>query len=358
MFGMLKTHKPPTDRVVLVCQGHTTAGRKLAFSPLVTLEQTKCVFGLVEFQGRASEAAGWSADVWRGRIGSKPPEHLALLQICPRELKEGPKPQFKGTIKAVARAFAELEQGGLDYRHQAWLAVEFALRGYVNKASNPPFGKLEDLGSALPPDVVVDTGEYLVWNGYIERCVSQVSAKLSHPKKSNPLLSQLSLRQLMALAGISQSELGLAVLTGFAASIGKQVDSTLEPSVMLAGTGLPKRKAGTEEQEDAQRVMARFADGEGATREALGKAFPAKQHVISWLFDAHILQASPEGYVFTSEELARYSKALALGFGGPPPSVREIKDKLELPRKKAEQLRLLLVAQERKSTPSTKGVMQ
>ena len=187
------------------------------------------------------------------------------------------------------------------------------------------------------------------------RCAAQLTEQLSHSKKSNPLLEQVDLPLVMDWLKIKRAEIALVVLKAFAASIDHEIAPAPAQHVVLAGSGYPKRVATDEEQEIAAKMLAVFNDGEGSNRPALAKAFPAHQHIISWLFDARKLQTSPDGYVFTSEELDRFTNSLGHAFGAPAPSVRDIKDKLELGRKKAEQLRSLLVSQKGSKTSNDGG---
>lgn len=342
MFAVLDTANPPEDEyLILVQDSDVEPSVKFEFRSLVVFEEFGAVLGIISPKSQTTALRHSSIQVKRGRLGNKKAETLLVLNRLPLGFLEVPGPVLKGTLKAVGRALADINYTGRAHNLHWWMALEFALKGWVRTAS------LESLAVEMqcsPPqyndNIVVEDG-LLFWKEYLDRMLGKLEEQLESPKNRNPFFDRLVAATVMSFLGVREPAVCAALIRNFAQRHG----CDMHADVQMPSCDLPRRFISELSPEDAaigEEVVALFADDEGISRGSLEQRFPSHMHVIANLFLSGRLVASPEGYIFTREQLLIFREKLsALGEDLANLSVRVIKDETGLGRKAAENLQSL-----------------
>lgn len=346
-LAVLLTDHPPAGGVILVPAQEPTAGEattKYRFTPLHHYADRQALLGLILTSAGERLPSFHGTLVQRGRRGGKQPEQLYIAGKAPDSLRSGIGPLTTGLLKALGRAQRDAagtnETGLLHW----WLAVEFIRRGYIphSKAT----ARTEGAGMAAydPPERVMAAGGWLIWREYLERCVDEILVTLQTGKR-NPLLNQVTHRMVRSKFRLPDDELAGQVLEQLAHQAALPLTQTdAGPLVVLTGDLAPPDTNAVDARA-VEAVLKLLADGRAAGYAGLLKAAPSQPHVVAWLFEADKLIESPDGYVFTADELNGYLKQLSAdGMTPIQASIRDIKDRLRLARRAAEGLRAWLVA--------------
>jgi hypothetical protein len=342
MFAVLDTDNPPEDEfLILVQDTDVEPSVKFEFRSLVVFEEYAAVLGIVSPKSQTTAVRHSSIQVKRGRLGNKKAETLLILNRLPLGFLEVPGPVLKGTLKAVGRALADLEYTGRAHNLHWWMALEFALKGWVRTAS------LQSLAVELqcsPPrynDNIVEEDGLLLWKEYLERMLAKLDEQLESPKNRNPFFDRLVAATITSFLGVREPGVCAALIRNFASRHGCRT----VPDVQMLSCDLPSRFVSEMSAEDAaigEEILARFAEDEGISRSSLEQRFPSHLHVIANLFLSGRLVSSPEGYIFTREQLLGFKDKLSTpGADLAHLSVRLIKDETGLGRKAAENLQSL-----------------
>ncbi|MCB1220078.1 MAG: hypothetical protein H7A35_12875 [Planctomycetales bacterium] len=339
MFAVLETdHAPVDESVLLVQDSETEPSNKFEFRSLVEFEERKAVLGTIAPRAQSSALRHSSIQVKRGRLGNKAAETLLILNRLPVGLLENPGPVLKGMLKSVGRALDQINCNGRPHNLHWWLAIELAMKGWVRRQS------VESLAAELDcnvptfgPGIIPADGLY-IWTEYLDRTIDQLEQQLESPKNRNPFNDRLVATTIANLLGIRDPGI-CAVLIG---SFAQRHNCEVLPDVQVLSCNLPTRFVSELDDEDraiGDEIVALFENGEGVSRHSLEQKYPSSMHVIANLFLCGKLVASPEGFIFTREQLIRYRDILlAAGEDLSRPSVRVIKDECGLGRRAAESL--------------------
>jgi hypothetical protein len=282
-----------------------------------------------------------SLQVLRGRRGGKSPECLYVLQAMHRRPHEMRSQESAGFSKAVLRAISTLcPDGDIDLPH-AWLAAELASKGYVSRSDLAR--TCRRIGEPLPdtPPGTVQCPGFIVFSEWLEK-TAQRSIEIGTKKAlRNPLFSRLDTRHIQEFG----SEIDAALANLLVRRIAYISATEVLPDALGEGTPIkaPRPELGSRDRIVVEEIVQRFTTGNGVKREQLEKLYPGSRHVVAWMFEAHELVESADGFVlaYASLEAARLKLHSRLGHGTPPPT-GQIKEVMGWPRQMAEAYRGLL----------------
>ncbi|MCB1218542.1 hypothetical protein KDL44_14250 [bacterium] len=339
MFAVLETDHPPAEEfVILVQDSDAEPSNKYEFRSLVTFEERQAVLGVISPRSQSSALRHSSIQVKRGRLGSKPAETLLILNRLQHGFLDNPGPVLKGTLRSVGRALDQIRCSGRPHNLHWWLAMELAMKGWVRRSSVS--GLAEDLGLPVPEfgsEVIPADGLY-IWTEFLDRTLDDLEKQLDAPRNRNPFNDRLVATTITNLLGIRDPGISAVLIGRFA----QRHNCEVLPDVQVLSCSLPGRfvsELSPEDEATGQEIVSLYDAGEGVTRHALEQKYPSQLNVIANLFLSGRLVASPEGFIFTREQLISYRDSLiAAGEDLAHPSVRAIKDELGLGRKAAEAL--------------------
>ncbi len=342
MFAVLQTANPPVDDcLILVQDSDAEPSNKFEFRSLVNFEERDAVLGILSPRSQSSALRHSSIQVKRGRLGGKKAETLLILNRLPIGFLDSPGPVLKGFLKSVGRALDDIRLSGKAHNLHWWLALELALKGWVRRSS--VVSVAEELDYRVPEfseDIIADDGLY-IWQEYLDRTINSLEEQLSSPKNRNPFNDRLVVTTITNLLGIRDPGICAVLIRSFA----RRHECEVHDDVLAPACPLPSRFISELSPEDAavgEEVVALYDDNEGISRHALEQRYPSQLHVIANLFLSGRLVASPEGFIFTREQLIRYRDILLdAGEDLARASVREIKDRTQLGRRAAESLQSL-----------------
>ena len=342
MIAVLDTTHPPEDEyLILVQDSEAEPSVKFEFRSLVYFEDHGAVLGIVSPRSMTTAMRYTSLQVKRGRLGNKQSETLLILNRLPLGFLDTPGPVLKGTLKSVGRALAEIRYSGRPHTLHWWMAYEFAMKGWIRCSSVKSLAAELQCTEPQFTDSIVRQDGLLIWREYLDRTLQRLEDQLESPKNRNPFLDRLVANSIANFLGIRDPGVTAALINSFA----QRYNCELVDDVQMLSCNLPSRFVSEMSADDdavAAEVVALFAGGEGVSRHQLEQRFPSHLHVIANLFLSGRLVASPEGYIFTREQLMEYrDKLSAIGEDLSNLSVRVIKDETGLGRKAAECLQSL-----------------
>ena len=267
---------------------------------------------------------------------------LRVLADVPEDYTHWPAPKRRGFYKAFARALVQVRTKPPLF-HREWMAQQFAVAGF---ASLQAYEKLLVLSkeTALPwPSTVARVAAGWIWKDAAALWVEKLRKEIKRRQQRNHFLDEVHAVQAMEWLGLGHPSLAEYVLKVFASQVHKRPKAYLDSLVVkLAGELLPSPPHPAEAA-IAKRILVSYQAGDGCSLAGLGKAYPSHRHVIAALVESRHLISGPDDYVFTRSQLKYYSETLAGRTGlVAVPSVRQIKDTLQLERRPAEALRAYL----------------
>jgi len=342
MFAVLETANSPEEEfLILVQDSDAEPSIKFEFRTLVVFEEFEAVLGIVCPRSMTTAMRHSSLQVKRGRLGNKKAETLLILNRLPLGFLDTPGPVLKGTLKAVGRALAELNYSGRAHNLHWWMSLEFAMKGWIRRSSMEALAiELHCTAPQFHENIVQEDG-LLFWRDYLDRTIQKLEDQLESPRNRNPFLDRLVATSIASFLGIREPGVCAALIKDFA----RRHNCQIVDDVQMLSCNLPSRfvsEMSAQEEAVAGEVVALFTDGEGVSRHTLEQRFPSHLHVIANLFLSGRIVASPEGYIFTREQLIEYrDKLAATGENLSNLPVRVIKDVTGLGRKAAESLQSL-----------------
>jgi hypothetical protein len=344
-FALLETPRPPENRLSLVAEAITGGNLKLKWEPLAAAGPQRMAIGLLEGNPGPAGAITATMPVWRGRRGSKPSENLTVIRRVPEWLLNLPASGRRGLLRSVQSAVDCTSSACSSPAFGAWAALRFAIEGFFRPSRDFPLWDEPDYSSLLESENVTEHSGFCIWDGYLQRCVDRLDRQIAARVASNPLFNKLDLFHVREWLGIVEQPVSHAVLAACAARYGLAVQPGFAPWIAIESLHDPAQEIRPADANAAARILEAYNTDAGQTRQKIDKAFPSQRHVPAWLFEARELIAGPDGFVFTRAELDRYSELLPQDQGVPAPGVKQLKETLNLNRRKAEGLRALLLAE-------------
>jgi hypothetical protein len=264
---------------------------------------------------------------------------MAIPLLTGSELKALPKVKREGMIKAAADAAREMTKGTPEPIHW-WLAVRFALQGFVPRADYVKATlALSSSFETLPN--VDQRNDVLIWRPSIKRLADLLVERIERERKRNPFLDRVSARRAMKWLDVERPILAMIAMRQLA----ERFDSAVLDTFVGTALRLPPNNEIPQAKRDAcEEVLHIFESGEGLPLEKLVERWPKHRVVINQLIEAGRLIQSEDGFIFTERQVNDWVTRLKLRPDAPIPGVGDFKKLLGLPRKDAEQLRALLVA--------------
>lgn len=264
---------------------------------------------------------------------------MAIPLLHGAELRNLPKVKREGMTKAAAEAAREMTKSTPEPIHW-WLAVRFALQGYVPRSEYVKATlALSSSFESLPN--VDQRNDVLIWRPSMKRLADALVERIGKERKRNPFLDRAGLRQVMKWLDLDRPILAAIAM--------RQVAERFDCAVLetFAGTALrlpPNDEIPPAKREACEEVLRIFESGEGLPLEKLVDRWPKHRVVINQLIEAGQLIQSADGFIFTERQVNDWVTRLKLRPDAPIPGVGDFKKLLGLPRKDAEQLRALLLA--------------
>lgn len=339
-FAVLQTAKPPAERVRLVGAAEQ-AKLDLEFEPLQYVEPLGALLGMVTAREERKLELPFGTQVQRGRLGHKAQELLCVLTPVPTGADRWPRARWVGLTKGVGRAMLELSAGNAEPRPALWwLALEFAMNGYATIAEYKKIAHALGAGAVALPGLE-QVGSLVIWSDFIVRESEELERRVRARQQRNPFITSVDRDQVQRWMGLESPELAGRILRSFSQRAKLKLGRSLLGHVVLLGQERATLPAG--ERKAFEAIMDGVEGDQYTTQHELQSAFPSKLHVIAWLLDADML-FDCGGYLFSRQvlwgalDLLR-NKKVDLALAG----VRDIKDILGYPRRKAEALRAFIV---------------
>jgi hypothetical protein len=267
---------------------------------------------------------------WVSASGSESATYV-LLEVPP-DFNARPAFQQRGMAKAAA-GLRRLLSGGPSPLLW-WLSLKLTVGSGA---------RLPELRTTVPQiDAVISAsgsalvmvGGALLSSAQLERLRETLESEVSARSARNPLLEVVDTVHVMQWLGLGSSTLAVELLTRLGAARNSALeDSPLGPALRI----VPVKTT----SEVVAGILAQYGD-EGPSRAVLSRSLPSSLHLVDQLFDAHVLVESPDAYVFTMPQLSEYMQTVWPPASSVLPGVKELKERLGLKRRKAEQLRTLL----------------
>lgn len=339
-FAVLHTTKPLTEHIRLVGAAEQ-AKLDVEFEPLQYVEALSALLGMVTPRGETKLELPSTTQVQRGRLGHKAEELLCVLTPVPAAADRWPRARWVGLTKGVGRAMLELAGGRIEPRPVIWwLALEFAMNGY---ATIPAYKKIAHgmgVGATALPGVE-QVGSLVVWTDFIARESEELERRVRARQQRNPFITSVDRDQVQRWMGLDSAELAGRILRSYSQRAKLKLGRSLLGHVVILGQ--ERATLPFSERQAFEAIMDGVEGDKYTTQHELQTAFPSKMHIIAWLLDADML-FDCGGYLFSRQvlwgalDLLR-NKKVDLALAG----VRDIKDTLGYPRRKAEALRAFIV---------------
>ena len=346
-LAVLSTDHPPADPVKLVTADATAAdalgGGKAGFTPRHHYAGLNALLGTLRLPDATPRPVCTAHAVQRGKRGSKPPETLFILDTLPTDFPGNTQVEARGVLKAVARAVRALCGERAPVAADWWLAMELARRGHVRRGQLVAAAGEAALATALDSPCLVPADNLLVWDEYVHRQAGLLAQEITKGKR-NPFLTRLDPGIVISQLQMTHRGVAALVVRAIADRHGLATgEDELGPNAVLAGDLAPPLP-GEADATARETIMAALEQGGVPGRRGLLKLVPSQPHVVAWLFAAEHLKESPDGFIFTRDQLTGWLAELRrAGLDPAQAGVRDLKDHLGLDRRTAEALRAWLV---------------
>jgi hypothetical protein len=343
-FALLYVSPAPEKPLDLEVEDSEKLVTSFRFIPLRDTSELKATIGLLAVDASLAELT--LARLTGLRLAGQISGELVMqvLADAPTAFDTWPAPKRQGLLKGLQRALTQLSTTP-PLPHRFWLAQQFAVYGY---ASVPALAKvLARTGdkTANWPSSVAKTTNWWIWRDAAAQWVEKLVQEIKRVQRRNSYFDEVHVSHVQQWLGLEHPELTEYVLKAFAPVVNKRVKAYADGTVVpLAGELLPAPPVPAE-MDIARRILDSYSTGEGRSLAGLEKAYPSHRHIVAALVEARLLVQGPDAYVFSRKQLRAYSVTLAdANKVGGAPSVRLIKDTLELERRPAEALRAYLAA--------------
>ncbi len=350
-FAILVTVKPPAEHVRVVGQISPEAVVDAEFEPLQYAATAGILLGAVTPRRGVKLEPLTQAQVQRGRVGHKADELLCVLDVIADDAERWPRARWVGVLKGALKAMLELTAGRAEPAPLLWwLGLQFALHGYVE--TELYVRRAHDLGLSVKsaPAGAEQVGRLLAWSDFIARESEELERRVRAKQQRNPLISSVSRDQAQRWLGLQSSELTGRIMRHFCERARlKPGRSLLGPVIAL---GQDREMLSVGDKHALQNILRGVEDDKYTSMSELRAAFPSHLHIVTGLVDAEMLLECA-GYLFTRHVLLQAlellkDKRLDIAAAG----VRDIKDLLGYPRRKAEALRAFIVEHFGESKPA------
>lgn len=339
-FAVLHTAKPPSQQVRLI-SASAEAKLDVEFEPLQYTEPLGAMLGMATPRVDRKLELPSMTQVQRGRLGHKAEELLCMLTPVPVGADRWPRARWVGLAKGAGRAMLELSGDSKEPRPVIWwLALAFAMNGYATIAEYKKIAHGLGVGAVALPGME-QVGSLVVWNDFIERESEELERRVRARQQRNPFITSVDRDQVQRWMGLDNAGLAGRILRSYSQRAKLKLGRSLLGHVVLLGQERTTLPFG--ERQAFEAIMNGVESDQFTTQHELQSAFSSKMHVIAWLLDADML-FDCGGYLFSRQmlwaalDLLRIKKVdLALA------GVRDIKDILGYPRRKAEALRAFIV---------------
>jgi hypothetical protein len=343
-FAVLVTAKPPAEHVRVVGQASSKTVLDAEFEPLQYAETAGIVLGTVIPRGGVKLEPLTEAQVQRGRVGHKADELLCVLEAIPEDAERWPRARWVGVQKGAVKAILELTAGRTEPAPLLWwLGLEFALHGYVETEKYVLRAHGLGLSVKSAPAGAEQVGRLLAWSDFITRESEELERRVRAKQQRNPLISSVSRDQAQRWLGLQSSELTGRIMRSFCERARLKPGRSLLGPVIALGQDRETLNAG--DKHALQNILRGVEDDKYTSLNELRAAFQSHLHIVTGLLDAEMLLECG-GYLFTRHillmalELLKDKRMDIASVG-----VRDIKDLLGYPRRKAEALRAFIVQQ-------------
>lgn len=341
-FAALYTTHPPAEVVKLV--GENAAGEKVEFrlELLQYAEVQRVLLGIVSCEAGFALPPNARLGVKRGRVGAKPPETLQLLGPVTQDVENWPRARWAGFAKGAVRALHEMAGVSEELSPLLpWLAVQLALHGYVHRKEAAKAAQTLGAVTLAAKGPVLQVGDLLVWRDFLARQCDELDGRLRELQRRNPFISGATREQVQRWLKLDHPELAGRILREFCERAGLRVGRSLLGPVVRLGKlhdSVPPRDYAV-----AQAILQSIHLDQISHKHELQASHPSQLHIAAWLVDAGMI-VDCAGYLFTRDDLLEaLDKLREMKTNVASAGVRDIKDVLGYPRRKAEALRAFIV---------------